>query len=214
MADDPDFGGKQFPGVGFPTPVSIPEDTVCRTLKIPADGSWEAVVMGALMALTEPWNWQQLEGGITREEAAERALELVDQAYEDVDLPCPVPATVPTPYWDDSTDLDDEAPADDQHWYGHVSGGDFIEDIAVWLVSGFLATTVNPQAALLYSTYERKFRLAFLAEGLPGFARVVIDEVLAGRVDLSGDAGDIIEHDFLADPELETHTVMVVYEPE
>lgn len=56
----------------FITPPTIPDDTYCRTLKIPNSPQWIGAVSGALMPLIYSSEWVSV-GGITPEEAANRA---------------------------------------------------------------------------------------------------------------------------------------------
>lgn len=208
------FGEKKFTGVGYPTPVSIPEDTTCLTLQIPASDEWWALVVGVLWTLTLEWNWQQFETGIERDAAATRWTQMLQDALDvaATENICPT-YTVGTPYWDDATDLDDQADAADQPWYGHVEGDTFIEDAAKFVIAGFLAKAVSPQAAVLYHTFERKFRLAWMTGGQAGFAQVFIDTLLAGEFDLSGDAGVIVEQPFVVDELEDGHDILVVWQP-
>lgn len=53
------------------TPDSLPSDTVCRTVLIPDDIEWLAIVNGALSRLIHASNFEQF-GSITPEETAER----------------------------------------------------------------------------------------------------------------------------------------------
>jgi len=75
------FGDKEFDGVGYPTPSSIPSTMSWRTAKIPADAAWQGIFMGLVETLLDEKNWQQFEGGITREEAACIWLEIVESLY-------------------------------------------------------------------------------------------------------------------------------------
>lgn len=68
------------------TPQSTPDTTICRVLLIPDELYWLAAVQGALDELTKPYNWEQVTG-ITPQEAAERAIELVQQTYEGKCMP-------------------------------------------------------------------------------------------------------------------------------
>lgn len=199
-----------YPASSFPQPVPAPDveandpDTL---MLVQYSWEWQPVLLAALTQLKNPATWQGSHDEIIL--AINRATDLQDL----LQIPVVASDVVETPYWDESrpTTTDDTASPSEQTWFGHVSGGDFVEDLGVWVVSAFLAATVSPQAALLYSTYERRFRLAFLSDGLPGFAKVVIDEVVHGRIDLSGDAGDLIERDFATEGDA-PHSVMIVYE--
>lgn len=62
---------------GYLTPDDIPADTICRTLFIPNDEKWIAVVTGALNSLAESRNWYP-DGALTPEQAASAWLPLFD----------------------------------------------------------------------------------------------------------------------------------------
>jgi len=75
-----DFGDKEFDyGVGYPTPLSIPDDTSCWTIPVPNDAAWQAVLIGLLQTLTEEKSWQQYEGALSQEDAAGRWAEMVTE---------------------------------------------------------------------------------------------------------------------------------------
>lgn len=63
------------------TPDSIPEETDCRSLLIPASTDWLALVSGALTELTKTWNWEQF-GAVTVEEAVAAMQTMIDEYYE------------------------------------------------------------------------------------------------------------------------------------
>jgi len=167
-----DFGDKVFKGVGFPTPFSLPDETTCRTLEIPASGDWQAVVMGALLALVYPENWQQFEGGITRDEAADRALDMVWDLYDN--LQCG--GTTIAPYWDDEDgdDATGEPEIEDFPWY---------ENLADFAVTAFLAVSFSPGAAVRFVTIARKIRLAFRSRDYGAILKIFIDGDEVGEVD-------------------------------
>lgn len=75
------FGNKEFDGVGYPTPSSIPVETAYRLARIPSDASWLAVFMGMLEVGLSEENWQQFEGGITREAAVEVWMQIIADMY-------------------------------------------------------------------------------------------------------------------------------------
>lgn len=55
---------------GWLTPNALPTEFVCRVLRIPDDPTWIAPVTGAILSLTEEFNWEKF-GVTTPEEAAE-----------------------------------------------------------------------------------------------------------------------------------------------
>jgi hypothetical protein len=200
---------------GFPTPDSLPEETVCRTLTIPNETVFLACFMGALRVLAEAENWQQT-GSVTPEEAAAAAFEIIDQAYNS--MICPV-ETVDTPYWDDSTDVDDEEAIDDQPWYGKVEDPSvppdeltFIEDAAIWAFTGLLAVAtiaeVGPAPAIAFRTIAPKFVVAIRTGDLGRIIRLFVDGSEAARVEDDG-SGDIVEMPVIADPDIETHQIYI-----
>jgi len=82
---DKQFGQKRFL---FPTPEDTPEEIACRTFRIPSNAAWLGLFMGAVSLLTDPENYQQFDGGMSREEAAETAQAIIDFVYEHVEDGC------------------------------------------------------------------------------------------------------------------------------
>jgi len=115
--------------------------------------------MGALNILSQEWAYYPW-GALTPAEAAEKWNDIINQAYADSLVPgaCDI---VPAPFWDDTSgdDAPDEAPANDQHWYGVWDGDTFLETVSYTLLTGFLATLVGTQAAIKFLTIPRAFRV-------------------------------------------------------
>ncbi len=222
MTNPMDFGEKQYDyGAGYPAPFSIPDETACRTFRIPAsddNGEWLALVMGLMMTLAIPENWIQFEGAIEREEAADRWQEMINDAYADAELACPI-TTVDTPYWDDATDVDDEMEIDEQPWYGKVEDPSvppddltFIEDATIWAFTGLLAVATIPEVglapAIAFRTIAPKFVVAIRTGDLGRIIRLFVDGSEAARVEDDG-SGDIVEMPIAADPDIETHQIYI-----
>jgi len=72
----------------FPTPADIPEDTGCRTFRVPSDPAWFALLMGAILPLTDPENYQQFDGGISAETTAEIFSDIIETTYENAEGGC------------------------------------------------------------------------------------------------------------------------------
>lgn len=70
------------------TPDSLPDagDTVCRPLFIPNTPEWLAVVTGALLDLTEAYNWEAF-GSVTPQAAADRMWAMLKTSFDG----CPEP---------------------------------------------------------------------------------------------------------------------------
>jgi len=213
----PLFGSKEFARLGFPTPESLPEETACRTFTIPGSTAWLAVVMGCLYLLADPDNWQEFDGGITRDEAAERAAVMLDQAYDDIQADCPT-GSVPTPFWDDAPDLDDELPDDVQPWYGEVTDYtappyelEFVEAAGIWAITGFVAYAGGLGSAVAFQTIAPRFVLAWKRGDLGELIRVVIDSADYQTVDTGTvGVGEIVSLNVLPDQDLETHDILIV----
>jgi len=207
------FGRERFL---FPTPVDLPEDTACRTFRIPADAAWLGLFMGALSLLTDPANYQQFEGGMTPTEASEIALAVIEEAYADAIYGCQL--SMPTPFWDEAQDLDDEESSGDQIWYGEVTDPDapadeleFVENAAIWVITGFIAYAGQIGGAVFFNTVAPRFVLAWKRGDVAEVIRVVIDAADYGTVDTSTvSVGEIIQLNVLPDPDLETHDILLV----
>jgi len=201
----------------FPTPEDVPEETACRTFHIPASSAWLGLFMGALSLLTDPNNYQQFEGGISPDEAAETALAILDAAYENAIYGCQI--SYPTPWWDEAQDVDDDMSPTTQPWYGEVTDPEapadeleFVENAAIWVITGFIAYAGQIGGAVFFNTVAPRFVLAWRRGDVGELIRVVIDAADYGTVDTSTvAAGEIITLDVLpVDTELETHDILLI----
>jgi len=72
---------------GWITPDSAPAGTRTIKITIPTGEGWESCVRGALLALFDPENWEQVDdGALTADEAAGTMNEIIDPslaAWED-----------------------------------------------------------------------------------------------------------------------------------
>jgi len=181
------FGEKRFTGVGYPTPVSIPDDTTCLMIQVPASDEWWGLMVGVLYTLTLEWNWQQYEGGLDRDVAAAAWQVMFDQAIDIAAVSNECSLTVPAPYWDDTNgdDADDEEPINDQEWYGEldVDGITWKERVGIWAITAFVAIAATPAAAIAFLPIANRFALAFHQHDLGGIVRVLIDGVEMATVD-------------------------------
>ena len=216
------YGEKKFTGVGYPTPVSIPEATTCLTLEIPADEEWWGIVVGLLYSLMLEWNWQQLEGGLDRDVVAARWQTMLEDA---LDLAATTSScgtgNIPTPYWDEDIDVDDEAPVATQTWYGTVADPeavpaelDFVENAAIWAFTGFLAIAtweVGAAPAILFNTIAPSFVLAVRRGEFAEIIRILVDGQDAAQIDTSAmSEGEVFYQAVVGDPALSTHELMLV----
>jgi len=164
------------------------------------------LVDGALSELASPYNYEQ-SGTLTPEETAEyMAAMLVDFGLD----PCSAD-TVPTPYWDDQSDLEDQEDTDEQQWYG-IFDGTFQETIENFIIAGFIAYSGQIGAAITFLTLAPRFRLAWKTGNLGGIIRVFIDGADNGTVDTFSATDGVLEKDFIGDPEVENHEILMVLE--
>jgi len=191
---------------GWLTPDLSADGFVCRQIFIPNGVDFQGLVDGALSDLASPWNYQQW-GTLTPEETAEyMAAMLVDFGAE----PCG-DATVPTPYWDEATDLDDQEADEVQAWYG-IFDGEFHETVENFVIAGFLAYSGNIGAAISFLTIAPRFRLAWKTGDLGGIIRVIIDGADAGSVNTYSETEGVIERDYIGDPDEEEHRIITYLE--
>lgn len=168
---------------------------------------------GALLELTYEWNWEQF-GTMTPKETALAMLEIYN-AYA-LDSACE--ELVPTPYWDNTEDVGDEAPFETQEWYGYVTDPEaspseltFVEDILIWAFTGFLAIgTGSLNVAVAFRTIAPRFVLAMRSDDFVEVIRVIIDGEEVARKSTSGTAGDILEMDIVGNPENDDHMMYII----
>jgi hypothetical protein len=151
---------------------------VCRRFILPDDPTIRAAFLGALVPLTEVWNWEQ-GGSMTPREASEIMTRVVNSVTDDC-------ALSDAPFWDDTDGGD--ADGDEEllfAWY---------EDLADWIVQAFLATSFTPAAAITFVTTARKIRLAFRTANWGALADIFIDNVLVDTVDTYSPELGVIEN--------------------
>jgi len=214
--------GKNYPSspAYFPTPDSLPETSACRTFRVPANDEWLGVLMACVMVLANEWNWYQW-GTLTPDEASQAWQDIILRAYADSFTDTCLIGGVPTPYWDTDNDVDDNPVPEEQPWYGYVTNPElpadeltFIEQSAIWAFTGFLAVAtieVGAYPAVLFNTIAPRFVLATRRGDVGEIIRILVDGDEAARVDTSGySAGDVIRTAIIANPELETHDIMII----
>jgi len=196
------------------TPDAPPEGRFCRQLQIPDDPTWIGLVDGVLSQLAEAENWRGY-GSLTPEETAELFLAMLLESWALEG--CGTMDAVPTPFWDEAGDVDDEVPPDEQVWYGEVTDPeapapelDFVENIGIWAITGFIAYSGNIGAAIAFHTIAPSFVLAWRAGDVGEIFRIVVDAAEAGTVDTTGLAGEVIRTPINADPSLSGHDIMLI----
>jgi len=177
-----------------PPPTDDPDAGVQVTVCFSEE--WLPYVLGALDQLLLPIAWQGTESEI--ELTQERAQMLKDMFASPT---CAID-DVQTPYWDSDDDVEDTAPADEQTWYGHTDGNDFVTDAADFVLQGFIAVGLSPQAAIVYRTFVPRMRVAFRRGDFGGVVNVFVDGVKAFDFDTFLASGnDVVERTLTIDPD-------------
>lgn len=207
--------GKNFPGQkGYPTPNSAPEETFRRVFVLPNNDEWLGLLMGAVQLLTEEWRYYEW-GEFTAAETAAAFNQIILDAYDGVG------ESMPTPFWDEDSDVDDEEPVETQPWYGYVTNPDappdeldFVTEAAIWTITGFLAVAtveLGFAPAILFNTVARKLVIPMRRGDLGEIIRIWIDGSEGATVDTTPYApGDIVRVQVVGDPDEETHQLIIV----
>jgi len=206
-----------MPRVLFQTPPDMPEEFVCRTLEIPSSKEWLGIFNAALLQTIYSWNWEQVnETDLTADECTALCYDVFEE-YLTSGGQCGS-AVLPTPYWDDATDLDDELPADIQPWYGEVTDPNapadeltFVENAAIWAFTGFIAYAGDIGAAMFFRTIAPDFVLSLKRGDLGEVVRIIIDGVQYDEIDTTPvAAGEIIDVPILTDGSSGEHDILLV----
>lgn len=194
-----------YPRPSFPQEVPPPaiDPDEGELITVSYSPAWQPLLEGALMQLLLPSTYQgDHDAKILALNRAETLRMMLTE---------PIDEAIPTPYWDEAQDLDDEAPASTQTWYG-IFDGTFQETVENFVIAGFIAATGEIGGAVFFLTIAPKFRLAWKTGDLGGIVRVFIDAADAGTVNTFSETEGIIEQDFVGDPDLEEHEVLIVLE--
>jgi hypothetical protein len=199
------------------TPSSLPTERVCKSIEIPNTREWLGIFDKLLLAGADSWKWQQLPDGAVTVEETIAFWQTVLAAFWDNPACATGSDLIPTPFWDDVTDTDDEATPALQPWYGYVTNPDlpadeltFVEDAAIWAFTGLLAVSGTPAAAILFHTTAPSFVLAMRGDDLGEVIRVVLDAEDAAEVTTTGDPDELVELSLYPDPSLSTHDILVI----
>lgn len=194
-----------YPVSSFRSPVPPPEVDPDEGTLIPVayNPAWQQVLLGALEQLVNPATWAGTDEEKTL--ALQRAETLRLMMTVDIE-------TAPAPYWDNAEDADDQEPEAEQPWYGKMDGLDFKEELGIWVITGFIAYSGQIGAAIAFKTFAPRFALAWKRGGIVAAVRVFIDGVDNGLLDTSGAPDTILEKDYIGDPGLDEHDILMVLE--
>lgn len=209
-----------YPEVSFPQELTPPDTDpdFPTTILVEYAPEWQEVLMAAVDQLMQYSTWKG-----THEEKI-TAVNRANLLKWMLQNPIEIEETVPTPYWDSETDVDDEQPTEVQEWYGYVEDGaappgelSFIQDATIWILTGFVALVLSPTlpvgaaAAVTFRTLAVRFTLAFNRGDLAEQFRVIIDAQEYGTVDTSDMAeGDIVELSVDGLEDADFHDIVIV----
>lgn len=224
-----DFPGNEYPNifnypeVSFPQEITAPDvdpdDPDLETLIVEYNPAWTPVLMAACNQLLQYSSWAGDHDAKIL--AVNRANNLKWALQNPADIGN---QTVPTPYWDNETDVDDSLPEDEQDWYGYVESATapademtFVQSAVIWILTGFVALVLSPTlpvgaaAAVTFRTLATRFTLAFNRGDVREQFRVIVDASDYDTVDTEGmSVGDIIELDINGLPDAAFHDIMIV----
>lgn len=198
--------GFNYPRPTFLTPIPIPlvDPDEGDVILVAYSLEWQKFLLGCVTQGFLPSTWEGTD------EEKTHALNMVANLQYLLTVEAGE-AGVPTPYWDDASDLDDQEPVGEQQWYG-IFDGTFQETVENFVIAGFIAYSGQIGAAITFLTLAPRFRLAWKTADLGGIIRVIIDGADAGAVDTQGDDNGIIERDYVGDPDVENHSILMYLE--
>lgn len=215
--------GFNYPEPSFPqalTPPAVdPDDPDLEMILVEYNPEWIEVLMAACDQLLQYAAW---EGD---HDAKILAVNRASNLKWILQNPAEVgERDYPAPYWDSEEDVDDEAPIEEQTWYGEVTNPTapaneltFVENAVIWIITGFIALVLSPAlpagvaAGLAFRTLATRFTLAFRRGDIIEQIRIIIDAKDYGTVDTSTVAeGGIIEVNVDGLDEADFHDILLV----
>ncbi len=196
---------------GYLTPDNVPDERLCRSFSIPNDTAWLGTFMGALAPLLLEQAWRPY-GELTPQECADEWQNI----FFSFQTACAT--NIPTPYWDEDEDVDDEMTPEEQIWYGEVEDPSaapdeltFIEKASVIAFTGILAIAtaeVGFAPAIAFATIAPKMILAVRNGDAGRIIRIFIDGAKAYEGEDTGD-NSITEVIIAGDEELSEHQIYI-----
>jgi len=211
-----------YPVSSFPQPVPAPTveaDDAGTFMYVGYSWEWQQVLLAAVDQLKNPATWQGDHDAIIQ--AIDRATDLQYLLQAPIELS----TEVETPFWDDEENVDDNAPADDQRWYGEVTNPtapadelDFVESVLLWGFTGLIALATFEVGgfapAILFHTTVKKFIITQKRGDVAETIRFVVDGEDAKFVNTAPySEGDLIETTIITPDTDGDHTLMIVYQP-
>lgn len=212
---DPD----NYPTSSFPQKVPAPDvepDDADTLIFVQYSWTWREVLMAAIDQLINPATWQGDHDEIIQ--AMDRAIVLKHL----IQTPLNADDMIPTPFWDNADDVDDEAEPDMQIWYGECDNPtapagelDFVESVLLWAFTGLIAVATfeigGIAPAILFHTTVEKFIIIQKRGDVAETIRFVVDSQDAKFVNTAPYApGDLIETTIVTPQTGGDHTLMII----
>lgn len=170
------------------TPPILPEGWYCKTITIPDSLPWSGIVTKSLLSMIYAWDYAQiLDTDMTPDEAAAVGYVILE-SY--LNSPRTCAGIDLAPFWDD-TDADDATGEPTASIYA------YLEDIADFAVTAFLAVSFSPEAAIEFVTTARKFRVLFRSRDYGAIVDVFLNDVLYSSVDTYSAAPGVVATDVI-----------------
>lgn len=200
----------------FPQPVAAPSvdpDDAATLWTVRYSWEWHELLAAAVDQLLNPVTY--LGDADEVKLALNRATNLKDLLQTNM-------ATVPTPFWDDESDLEDEETAEMQPWYGGVTNPeapagelDFVENVALWIITGIVGIATfevgGIAPALAFRTTVEKFIILQKRGDTAATIRFVVDGQDAKFVNTAPySPGDIIETEIITEQTGGAHDLLIV----
>lgn len=171
FADSP-FAVPRSP---FEAPVPIvdvdPDDGDLVSVRF--NPAWSGHVLGALKSLVLQTTWDTQDPDVLW--LAQKRAMLLLQLFVDY-----VPER---PFWETPEEIDDEE-LPEEPWYDTISD---------WIITGFIASTFEPQAAIVYKATIPRLRLAFRSGNAGTFVKVLVNSAEIWTGDTSAPVTGLIE---------------------
>lgn len=209
---DPEAG----PQASFKVPQTAPDvdPDEGAVVVIGLNPDWIPVVEGALDQLLLASTWKGTDDEILLALGRATNLKMLVGAAD--------VGEVETPFWDDEEDVDDDAPADDQPWYGEVTNPSapageltFVENALLWAFTGLVAIATFEVAgvapAIFFHTSVEKFIILQKRGDVAETIRFVVDGQDMKYVDTSPYApGDIISTEIITPQTGGAHDLLII----
>lgn len=200
-----------YPSTSFPQPVPAPDidpDDDATRISVSYSWMWREVLMAAVDQLMNPATWQGDHDTIITALNRAAQLKLLLQTPASSEL---------APYWDDETGDDaigEYEPANGAPYYFkfYEETETLQENIEDWFLGAYVGIIGGIDAAVVFITTARQFRLAWRSRDYGGIVRILLDNVEIGQVDTYSATDGIVSRDVVI-PESSSFSALAAGDP-